>query len=295
MNEFARLVIDGERKLKRLRTFRLSRLLKLPIALRIFALLTLFLVTHYVYNATRNNVDAGNVWGLIYGTAALVLMISVAVYGVRRRAVRMAATKKMGKTTIWVQWHIYAGLLCQLMVLMHTGFQLPNGVLNWWLWLFSFWVTAGGLIGYLLQKWIPGVLSSGLSIEVIYERIPDLIRDLRNKSEDLVADCSQPVRDFYRKKIAGTLKRPITRFIYFVDITGGVQKRLKQFGYLKKALSDAEKEKLLQLEAIYKAKLEIDAHYTLQKALRHWMVLHLPASVALLVLVLIHMFAVFYY
>jgi cytochrome b subunit of formate dehydrogenase len=39
----------------------------------------------------------------------------------------------------------------------------------------------------------------------------------------------------------------------------------------------------------------LDAHYTLQKALRWWLYLHVPASLMLVLLVGLHVYAVIYY
>ena len=43
------------------------------------------------------------------------------------------------------------------------------------------------------------------------------------------------------------------------------------------------------------AKLEIDAHYTLQRALRGWLYFHAPPSLLLLALVAVHVATVLYY
>ena len=64
---------------------------------------------------------------------------------------------------------------------------------------------------------------------------------------------------------------------------------------MRKFLPAEEKAKLDQLELIYKTKLEIDAHFTLQKPLRWWLYLHLPISIVLIVLVAMHLYAVLYY
>ena len=56
-----------------------------------------------------------------------------------------------------------------------------------------------------------------------------------------------------------------------------------------------EKEKLDRLQSFYKTKLEIDAHYTLQRTLRWWLFLHVPLSLVVLVLMMIHLLSVWYY
>ena len=91
------------------------------------------------------------------------------------------------------------------------------------------------------------------------------------------------------------LATPQTRLIYYLDVTGGIQARTEQFDYLRALLPADEQQKLDDLQAMYKTKLEIDAHYTLQKALRWWLYLHVPVSLVLIVLLALHIFAVVYY
>ncbi len=95
--------------------------------------------------------------------------------------------------------------------------------------------------------------------------------------------------------MAASLAGPKVRVIYYFDITGGSQNRTRQLNYLRRHLSSKEKKTLAQLEAYYKTKLELDAHYTLQKALRFWLYLHVPASLALIVLVGLHIYSILYY
>lgn len=295
VESFAGLLSKSERKLKSGRSFELKKFVQSPAWFCGFLLSTTICLSVFLLNHLISEIQSGNVWGLSYGVAAAILMIGMALYGVRRRLMKLASKHGWGKSYTWVQFHIYGGVLFLLLVFMHTGFRLPNGALYWWLWSLSIWVTISGLLGVFLQKWVPKILSSALSIEVIYERIPELISEIKKNADNLIAECTQPVKDFYRKQIAASLRKPKAQFIYYVDITGGIQERINQFEFLKKILSDEEKEKLNQLAVLYKSKLEIDAHYTLQKALRSWLYIHLPASIVLLILVAIHLFAVFYY
>ena len=253
------------------------------------------LLVVYGTNVLLFEFSPGNVWGYAYGILASFLMLAVAALGVRRRTMKRAARRNLGRSQHWLQFHLYGGTVCMLLVLMHTGFAIPHGILNWWLWLFSFWVTISGFFGVLLQKTVPRMLASGLNMEVVYERIPDLVRQTREKAEAVIAGCGSPVKTFYFKNIAGTLIVPETHLMYYLDITGGIQSRIRQFSYLRSVLSPTEQEKLDALENIYRTKLEIDAHFTLQKSLRWWLVLHLPASLVLLMLLAIHVYAVILY
>jgi hypothetical protein len=249
----------------------------------------------FLLNAAFFDLRPSNLWGLTYGTLAAVLMVGIALLGLRRRMTRLALKFGLGSGQTWLQFHLYGGALFLLLTFMHTGFRQPHGILTWWLWFLSIWVTASGFLGVVLQKWIPRLLTSGLAVEVVYERIPELIAEIGEKADALIQTATDPVRDFYQKNLALALATLRPRLIYCIDITGGIQSRLRQFEYLRGFLPAAEKEKLNALEAFYKTKLEIDAHYTLQKILRWWLYTHVPLSLALLILLVLHLFAVLYY
>lgn len=242
-------------------------------------------------NLMFSELHPGNWWGLTYGTLAAILMFGAALYGFRRRSMKLS----WGRSQTWLQFHIYGGTLCLLLILMHSGFQAPTGVLTGWLWALSLWVTISGLLGAALQKWVPKLLASGLSIEVLYHRIPELVKDIQKKAEKLVKDCDDTIQDFYQKSLAVSLAEPQVRWIYYIDITGGSKAHHRQFTYLRSLLADEEREKLNLLENYYRTKLEIDAHYTLQKALRWWLYLHVPVSIVLVLLLILHIYSVLWY
>ncbi len=246
----------------------------------------------YALNAVFGRVHPGSAWGLGYGIVATVVFVGVFFYGVKRRTMQW---RRLGRAWSYLQFHVYGGTVFLLLVFMHVGFGAPQGILTWWLWFLSIWVVLSGLLGIALQKWIPTLLTSGLSIEVHYDRIPELVGEIRERAEHLVTGCAPSTRDFYRKTMAPALAAPQTHLIYYLDITGGIRSRIEQFAYLRALLPAEEKQKLDTLQDLYRTKLEIDAHYTLQKALRGWLYLHVPVSIVVLVLLALHVFAVVYY
>ena len=56
----------------------------------------------------------------------------------------------------------------------------------------------------------------------------------------------------------------------------------------------ADRDRVKDLSAIVTEKAELDVHLSLQRALRAWLVLHVPAGIALLGLLAVHVFAVLY-
>jgi len=271
--------------------FQIGRWVQRPDWLRAFLIACALCAVTTAVNALISPLRADSVWGKVYGVLATILMLAALALAVRRRTMRLG----IGRTQTWVQVHVYGGALFMILTLMHDGFRWPRERLTWWLLVLSAWVTVSGLVGVALRKWIPRLLTSGLRIEVIYDRVPDLVAEVKKRAEALAASASMPVLDFYRENMASTLAAPHVRLIYFFDITGGIQSRMKNFDYLRKLLSAEERERFAELENLYRTKLEIDAHYTLQRALRWWLVAHVPVSVLLALLVVIHLVAVVYY
>jgi len=264
-------------------------------SLLLFAVTTSLCVLSYLWQLGFGEVRPGNAWGVGWGIAAALLCLGVALYGARRRMMRGVSRRRLGSARAWLDFHLYGGLLFALLLLMHSAFRLPTGALNLWLWGLSLWTVLSGLLGVLLQRWIPKVLSSGLWTEINYQRIPELTEDIRRQAEALAAVASGPVRQLYKRQVANALSQPQRRLAYFVDITGGLNSKLKEFEYLARFLAGEERQRLAELEHLYRAKLEIDAHYTLQPALRAWLYLHVPISLAVLALIVLHIVVVVLY
>ncbi len=245
----------------------------------------------YALNAFVGRVHPASAWGLGYGIAATVLFVAALLYALRRRLMKV---RGLGRSWLYLQVHVYGGALFLLLVLMHTGFGWPQGVLTWWLWALSLWVVGSGLLGIVLQKWLPTLLSSGLTTEVHYDRIPDLVGEIRRRAEALVESADYAVRRFYRDDLAPALAAPETRLAYYLGASD-VDGHGRQFSALGAMLPAEERATLAELQELVRTKREIDAHYTLQRALRGWLLLHVPVSVVLLALLAFHIFTVWYW
>ncbi len=256
---------------------------------------SLLLIGVFVANGVLGDVRSGNAWGLSYGAGAVALLVVSAAYGARRRTMRLATRVGAGPARLWLSLHTLTGGLFLLLVLMHSGFRLPTGWVTWGLWLLSFWTVASGFFGLALQRWIPRKLTSGLSIEVHYDRIPELVEETRERAEGLAESAGETVRGFYERRVAGTFRRPRWRWRYFLDAGAGIRRTLREFDFLAERLSADERKRLEALRLLMISKSEIDAHHTLQGALRLWLYLHVPATAALLALLAIHLFMVLAY
>jgi hypothetical protein len=223
--------------------------------------------------------------GLFFGILATALFLFEMSYPLRRPRARPFRSAK-----VWVQAHIYLGLVALLAVWIHAGYTLPHGLMGWLLLLLSLWVTSTGLLGVLLQKWIPSALAGGLSVTALFERIPSLVEALEAEAESLIEGSSDAVDEFYRSQVREGLSKLKPSFAYLLDVRGGRDRALEPFVRMADFVSPEDKERIEGLMSIYTDKMELDAQYSLQMVLRRWSLwtLHVPLAGILLGLVAIH-------
>ncbi|MDA1095076.1 MAG: hypothetical protein O3A25_17675 [Acidobacteria bacterium] len=232
----------------------------------------------------------GRFWGLVFGTLATMVFVIDGLYPLRRRLMGWP----FGTAQRWLQFHLYGGALAFLFVLIHVGFRLPNGQFGWWLFGLAAWSTGSGLVGVGLQKWIPTVLASQLGIEALYDRIPDMVNRLQSEADSVVLGASDVLERFYTREIRPSLAGTVASWSFLVDLGGARERRLARCRHVAPFVSVDDHDRLRDLEAIVTEKFELEAHYSLQRALRLWLPLHLFPAAALLGLLTLHIFAVLY-
>jgi len=228
--------------------------------------------------------EPGRGAGVVFGAAAAVLFLLDALYPLRRKLLSFP----FGTAQRWTQSHIYGGVLAFVFVLIHEGLRWPSGTMGWLLLILSFWAAVSGLAGVWLQKWVPAMMASGLSVEALLERIPELIEKLRGEAAALIQGSSEMLDRFYREDVEPALAGVEASWDYLVDVRSGQERRLEPFVRLTPFLAEAERPRLEDLKVIFKEKLELDAQYSLQRILRGWVVFHVPPSVLLFGLMLFH-------
>lgn len=244
-----------------------------------------------VLNATFSHIAPGSPWGLAYGTCAVVVLAVTCAYAARRRLPRRGPFT----AHTWLRLHVFGGVFFLVFLLMHSAFRAPSGSLGWALWGLSLWTGVSGGVGLAIQWWIPKALTSGLTTEVHYDRIPAIVASIGQRAEALVARSSESVQRFYAESMAALMGGPQVRLIYFVDVTGGLQARVRDFDYLSRFADPEEEQRLSELKELLTAKLEADAHFTLQRALRWWVYGHVPLVGLLVLLVVVHVVSIWYY
>lgn len=231
----------------------------------------------------------GRAGGLTFGTIAAVLFLFDGIYPLRRRLLAWP----LGTAQRWLQLHIYGGAAALLCVVIHVGFAWPNGAFGWWLLGLSSWTVVSGMFGVALQKWIPAVIADGLRVEALASRMPELTAKLLDEADRVMAGASDRLTAVYQTEIRRVLLRPEPAWTYVANVQGGRTRYARSLEAFDRSVAD--RDRVNELKAIVAQKAELDVHLSLQRALRGWLLLHVPPAIVLLGLLAVHVFAVLYF
>lgn len=229
--------------------------------------------------------------GLVTGGIAAALMLLEVLYAMRRRLL----VPPLNTGQRWLQAHVYGGTLAAILVLIHMGFHWPHGTFGLFLFLLTIFTTLSGLLGVVLQKTVPTTLTSSIGVEAIYERIPELVADLRTQAAETIKGSSEMLQGFYGSHVQPALSGPTVSFAYLMDVHSGRERLLTDFGGIQSFLSGDDKSRADQLQALVTRKMDLEAHYTWQNVLRRWLLLHVPLAMLLIAAIVVHIAAVWRY
>jgi hypothetical protein len=230
----------------------------------------------------------GRIGGLTFGMAAAALYVNAALYPWRRRW----NARPLGTARRWLQLHVHGSALATLFVLLHAGWRWPAGTIGWLLFALSIWAGVTGLLGVWLQRAVPRLISRRLTVEAIYERIPELVRGLAAEADALMNGAPEALARAYASEIRPVLgaARPSLKWLTgtapdVIAATGAID-RLRPFA------GGAERQRLADLASILQDKADLDAQLSLQRLLRGWLLIHVPPAVLLIGVLVVHVAAV---
>lgn len=290
------------------------------IGTAVFAALATLAYVPY-HRGAVNGPSGGSAVGLTYGIAAFACMLFVGLLGARRKV----PTWRIGRAATWMKGHIWLGLLTLPLVLFHGGFAL-GGPLTTVLMLLLAAVLASGIYGLVLQQFLPRIMMDQVPHETVYEEIDSVVSQLLAEADDLVAaacgeSAAEPTRVPTERRAGGgavvTGPRPTARprpapgaplpeadalrHIYVADIRaflapslprhgrlGTAAKASALFQYVRTTLPPPLHDTVTELEAICAERRELAQQKRLHHWLHGWLLVHIPLSLALLLLSAAH-------
>src|SRR5262249_19070224 len=92
----------------------------------------------------------------------------------------------------WMKAHLWLGLLSYVLVLLHSGFKLGDGLTLVLMALFTL-VLLTGIYGVILQQFLPRMMLLRIPLETVYEQIDSVVAQLRGEADALVIAVAGPL------------------------------------------------------------------------------------------------------
>jgi hypothetical protein len=234
----------------------------------------------YAYQAGRNLGRPA----VITGYALFTVILLLGLFNLRKRLSMLPLIRARW----WTTMHLSGGIAAFALLVLHVGLHWPTGVSEQTLLLLFYSVTISGLIGWMIERITPARLTQ-TGIEVIFERIPTEVANLREAAEVLMVRAaaqtgSDTLARVYLESFDWFFRRP--RFL-FNHIWGGRQGSAWVFRSIDTArryMNDEERKLLDELQVLALLKNRLDFHYAAQGLTKVWLLLHVPLAVAVLVL-----------
>lgn len=266
-------------------------------------------VSAMVYGFYRVPLGAGSMGGtsagLAFGSAGFAFMIFAALLGARKRV----PVYRFGRAQTWMRGHLWLGLLSLPLILFHSGFHYGHGLTAWLMTLLIV-VVLSGLFGAALQHYMPRVMTREVTMETIYEEIGHVRAQLLEEAEELmkqatavdkkvatesseqessapvvaVMDEAAPLRNFYEQELKPFLDKPTARGSALSDAA----QSHSAFAQLRTLVPASLHITIEDLESICEEERQLTLQSQLHVWLHGWLLLHIPLSLALILLGAIH-------
>ena len=184
------------------------------ISAGVLAVVVFFGVAGYAYQSWRQAQDATALSGYVL----VVLFVLLGLFTVRKKLAMLPAVR----AAYWTAAHSVGGILAIGLYFVHTGGTIwPGGSAERLLAALFYVVSLSGLAGYALQRILPSRLTRS-GVEVIYERVPAELADIRHRVEELVTEATeQHGSDTLARHYVESLAWFIRRERFFFDHLGG--------------------------------------------------------------------------
>ncbi len=256
----------------------------------------------------------GSVMGIIFGVVGYIFMIFAGLLGMRKKF----PIWRIGRAQTWMRGHLWLGLLSFPLILFHSGFSFRGGALTSLLMTLFVIVILSGLLGAVLQHYMPRLITQQVPMETIYDQIDRVRGTLLGEADVLVAELSDPVkmqsialqsdteeigavstvlrleleateelRDFYDKLLRPYLAQ-VGKGIPPGSVLSSAIESKQNFVRLRTLMPKVVHSSISDLEDICEEKRELDRQSKLHKVLHGWLMVHIPLSLALVILGLVH-------
>jgi hypothetical protein len=225
--------------------------------------------------------------------------------------------RRLGRVQTWMKGHLWLGLLSYPLILFHGGgLRFGNGLTWLLMWIFTL-VTVTGVLGAVLQHFMPRLMTEHVPMESIYNNINAVLAKRMKEAEELlepfpsgenqdrlpaggsgragtltavapaitgVEACGAELR----RKYDATIKPYLAKRNAYLHELNSVRTSEEVFAELRLGMPEPILRIVNELEEICREKRDLDRQTTLHWILHGWLLVHIPLSALLIVLGAIH-------
>ena len=260
----------------------------------------------------------GSPLGLLLGGASFLIFLFAAALGWRKKR----PTLRIGRAQTWLRGHIWLTVLTLPLVLLHSGFSVGGPMTRLLLLLYAL-VMGSGFFGLALQQFIPRLMKERVPMETIFEQIPHIIGqmraaagDLRKSLEPVPPPAPEPAAAAAAATPGATVAPPEPAVVVapapsesalclmeFLDEQalpylaarrgdrlplGDQRVADDQFRLLKLKVTEEHQERVERIRSWCDERRQLDLQTRIHHWLHGWLLLHIPASLLLLLLTAWH-------
>lgn len=237
----------------------------------------------------------GGTWiGYALGTVSALLIVWLALLGVRKRAITPGHWNLKG----WTSAHVYLGTSLLVLATLHTGFQFGLNV-HTLAYALMVAVIVSGFFGVYYYVVLPSRMSDNRgqrSQAELLEAIRALDRQLREAARPLNLEYVREVKRAIRKT---KIRPPMFGSLKTVQRRCATTRALKRLQKIEQSAPADMRRPLEDVTAILQRKAALlqrtRQHIRFKALLRLWLHIHVPLSLALLVALTAHVISVFFY
>jgi hypothetical protein len=238
----------------------------------------------------------GTAAGLWFGVLGSLLMILAGLLSAHRRlsAVRWLPMRRwIGTRQTWLRIHLWLGTLSVVFILCHAGWHL-GGPLEVALWVVFAVTILSGFAGLYFQSVLPGTITTRVAAEGPAEQIPHLCDAMRRNADEAVeqALAGLPADSSTRKEVQALYAKVRPFLQQDFDRGSPLADPLRAEALFERARAlpgmEACAPLLSRLQALCDERRQLGEQARLHLFLHLWLLVHVPITVALLVLGVVH-------
>lgn len=292
---------------------------------KISALLMIAAILAYLFHQPATGAYGGSWLGYLLGILSALIVVALVLYGVRRRFAPIRTERRNSSNTSlpqqdisdrrkhagnqlrhqgaklqgWLSAHTYLGIALIVLATLHTGFQFGWNI-HTSAYVLMMIVIVSGCYGIYAYLRFPRLMTANMgevcTFDALLREIDYLDKQASVKSLQFSDDiCAIVLKARQETRIGGNFIEQLTAFQRNCPTTRAMQQlqvlgkslkydQLKSFDDLYSVM--AHKESLVRKarrDVMYRARLDF------------WLYLHAPLSIAFLMVLIVHIIAIFYY